>query len=206
MKALILAGGRGTRLRPLTHTNNKHALPIANKPMIMYPFMSLVDAGIKEIAVLVNETRQAIEDILGDGSKWGVKVTYIYQDHPGGLAHGLSLSEDFMGESPFIMVCGDNMIQESLLPHIKHFQKNNLNGMILGIKVPVEMHSRCGMATVDEDSTNVIRYVEKPGVVDMSELYNPSTSYAVTGFYFLIITFFNVLREKNRYNRLHVEN
>lgn len=184
MKALILAGGRGTRLRPLTHSNNKHALLIANKPMLMYPFLSAVEAGIKEIAIVVNETKGEIEEILGDGSKWGVKVDYLFQDKPGGLAHALSLAEDYMAGSRFVMILGDNLIQESLLPHVEYFNDNDLDGLVLGIRVPVAEHPRCGMATINEADQTVIRYVEKPGLVDLSPLYNPDTSYAMTGFYF----------------------
>lgn len=183
-KALILAGGRGTRLRPLTHTNNKHALLIGNRPMIMYPFLSAVDAGIEDIAIIVNETRAEIESILGDGSKWGVKVDYLYQDNPGGLAHALSLAEDYMAGSRFVMILGDNLIQESLAPHVKYFNDNHLDGLVLGITVPVSEHPRCGMATINQADNTVVRYVEKPGVVDMSPLYNPESSYAMTGFYF----------------------
>jgi len=112
MKAILLSGGRGTRLQPLTHTNNKHVIPLANKPLIMYPFQNILDAGIKEIAVIVNETKPEIEKILGDGSEWGVKVTYIVQDNPGGLAHAMSLGEEFVGEDKFIMVLGDNMLEK----------------------------------------------------------------------------------------------
>lgn len=184
MKAIILSGGRGTRLRPLTHTQNKQAIPIANKPMILYPFESIVNAGIKEIGIIVNETREEIENILGDGSKWGVKITYIFQDHPGGLAHALSLAEDFIGDSRFVMVLGDNLMQDDLKTYVNKFNNEQLDGMILGIKVPLEEHKRYGMATLDKDQKYLLRYIEKPGVVDDSPLYNPETSYAVPGFYF----------------------
>jgi glucose-1-phosphate thymidylyltransferase len=182
MKAILLTGGRGTRLRPLTHTKNKHALPIANKPLILYPFMNIVEAGIKEIGVIVNETRPEIEAILGNGEKWDVRITYIFQDHPGGLAHALSLCEDFIGEDKFIMVLGDNMLQNGFKKEVQAFAKSKANGHLLGVKVPLDMHKRLGMATV-YDSHEVLVYLEKPGVVDKSDLYNPEKSYAVSGYY-----------------------
>jgi glucose-1-phosphate thymidylyltransferase len=183
MKAILLTGGRGTRLRPLTHTKNKHALPIANKPLIMYPFMDIVEAGIKEIGVIVNETREEIEAILGDGSQWGVKVTYIFQDRPGGLAHALSLGEEFVGKSKFVMVLGDNMLQKGIKKYVDTFQNSQAHAHLLGIKVPITEHKRLGMATIN-DKNEVVAYIEKPGVVDKSDLYIPEKSYAVPGFYF----------------------
>ena len=183
MKAILLAGGRGTRLRPLTHTSNKHALLIANKPLIMYPFESILEAGIKDIAVIVNETRAEIEAILGDGSKWGVKIIYIFQEKPLGLAQPINLAEKFIGNSKFVVVLGDNMLQNGIKKEVEYFEKSNLNGHLLGIKVPIAEHPRLGMATLKKEGF-LARYIEKPGVVDESKLYNPKRSYAVTGFYF----------------------
>jgi len=197
MKAILLTGGRGTRLRPLTHTNNKHCLPIANKPLIMYPFMNIVDSGIKEIGVVVNETRDEIEKILGDGSKWGVKITYIFQDEPKGLAHALSLGEKFIGKDDFVMVLGDNMLQGDLKEYISKFDTKKFSGFILGRLVPVKDHKRFGMATLNE-SGEVVRYVEKPGVVDMSDLYDPNNSFAVAGFYFFTHEVFKCFTGKDK--------
>lgn len=197
MKALLLAGGRGTRMKPLTHTRNKHAIPIANKSLILYPFEMIVEAGIKDIAVIVNETREEIEDIIGDGSDWGVKVTYIFQDWPGGLAHALSLSERFMGRSKFVMVLGDNILEKGIVKYVEYFKKDKVNGHILGVKVPVAEHKRFGMATIDENS-EVLRYIEKPGVVEHSKLYNPKKSYAVPGFYFYDSNVFKCFKGKGK--------
>lgn len=183
MKAILLTGGRGTRLRPLTHTKNKQVIPIANQPLLMYPFMNIVEAGIKEIAIIVNETKPEIENILGDGSKWGVKLTYITQKSPDGLAHALSLAEDFVGKDKVVMALGDNMLQGNLKEYVNKFENSDFNGYVLARKVSQEDAKRLGMATIDE-SGHMLRYIEKPGIVDMSPLYNYDRSFGVTGFYF----------------------
>lgn len=197
MKALLLAGGRGTRMKPLTHTSNKHAIPLANKPLILYPFEMIVNSGIKEIAVVVNETKPEIEAILGDGSKWGVKVTYLFQDKPGGLAHALSLAEDYMGDAKFVMVLGDNILEKGITENVKRFSKSKSNGHVLGVKTPIEDHRRLGVATVDKNN-EVIVYIEKPGVVEHDERYNPDSSYAVPGFYFFDKNVFGCFKGKNK--------
>lgn len=183
MKALLLAGGRGTRMRPLTHTKNKHAIPIANKPLIEYPIEMILEAGIRELFVVVNETKPEIEEILGDGSRWGAKITYLFQDHPGGLAHALGLAEGHIGEGKFVMVLGDNILEKGIKKHVSEFENSDASGHILGVKVPIDEHKRFGMATVNKNNELLV-YLEKPGVVDHSDLYNPNMSYAVPGFYF----------------------
>jgi glucose-1-phosphate thymidylyltransferase len=197
MKALLLAGGRGTRMRPLTHTSNKHAIPIANKPLILYPFEMIVEAGIKDIAIIVNETREEIENIIGDGSKWKVKVSYIFQDKAQGLAHALSLAEDFMGKSKFVMVLGDNILEEGITKYVVNFKKSKVNGHILGVKVPISEHKRFGVATTN-NKLEVLAYIEKPGIVDKSRLYKPKSSYAVPGFYFLDHNVFKCFKGKDK--------
>jgi len=198
MKSLLLAGGRGTRMKPLTHTSNKHAIPIANKPLILYPFEMIVKSGIKEIGVIVNETKDEIEEILGNGKDWGVKITYIFQDKPKGLAHALSLSEEFMGDSKFVMVLGDNILEKGINQYVEEFEKNNnFNAGLLGVKVPEKDHKRYGMATIGKDE-KVLRYIEKPGIVDNSKLYNPKKSYAVSGFYFFDKNVFKCFKGKGK--------
>lgn len=110
----------------------------------------------------MNETRKEIEEVLGNGKKWGVKVTYIFQDYPGGLAHALSLSEKFMGDDKFIMVLGDNILENGLNSYVKYFEKSNVNGHILGVKVPEKEHKRFGTATIAKKGNEVLRYIEKP--------------------------------------------
>lgn len=197
MKAILLTGGRGTRLRPLTHTKNKQVLPIANKPLLMYPFMNIVEAGIEEIGIIVNETRSEIEAILGDGSKWGVKLTYILQKSPDGLAQALSLSEEFVGKDKVVMVLGDNMLQGNLKKYVEKFNASDMNGFVLGRKVDKADSKRLGMATMDENNL-MIRYVEKPGIVDMSPIYNYERSYGVTGFYFFDYNVFECFYGKDK--------
>mgnify|MGYP000720785761 CR=1 FL=1 len=189
MKALLLAGGRGTRLRPLTHSNNKHAIPIANKPLIMYPFQNIVDAGIEEIGIVVNETRHEIETILGDGSRWGVKITYIFQDHPGGLAHALSLAKDFMKDEKFVMVLGDNMLEKGFKDSFTKFLRSGLNGMVLGVKYPREELKRLGCAVTKNGLLK--KYVEKPE-------NPPDNCYGVPGFYFFDKNVFKCFKGKDK--------
>lgn len=109
MKALIASGGRGTRLRPLTHTQNKHLIPIANKPMLHYAIETIAKAGIKEIGIVHNADSDEVPKAIGDGSRWGVKITYIPQEAPLGLAHVVKIAEDFIGSDKFVFYLGDNM-------------------------------------------------------------------------------------------------
>ena len=111
MKGLILSGGRRTRLRPLTYTSAKQLVPIANKPVLFYGIEAMVQAGIREIGIVVGDTRQEIKDAVGDGSRFGVSVTYIEQEAPLGLAHAVLVSEPFLGNDAFCMYLGDNLIR-----------------------------------------------------------------------------------------------
>ncbi len=114
MKGLLLAGGHGTRLRPLTYTGNKHMLPIANKPMLMYGFDQMRASGIKEIGVVLGPIQEGIVDALGDGGRFGVRITYIDQPEPKGIAHAVLISRDFVGSDPFVVHLGDNLLKESI--------------------------------------------------------------------------------------------
>jgi len=160
MKAIIAAGGKGTRLRPLTFTSNKHLLPIANKPLLLYPFESIIKAGIKKIGIIVNETRPAIENLLGNGSKWKVKVTYINQPEPKGLAHVVKISQKFLGKSPFIYHLGDNIFTNNGIEKpIQIFKTKGSDALATMVK-----HSenyRLGVPFFDSKG-KLIRIVEKP--------------------------------------------
>src|SRR5215212_9161795 len=114
MKGLILAGGHGTRLRPLTFTGNKHMIPIANKPMILYGLEHLSKAGIEEIGIILGPIREGVRETIGDGSKFGVKITYIDQPDPKGLAHAVLVAQDFLKNDPFIMYLGDNLLKQGV--------------------------------------------------------------------------------------------
>ena len=110
MKALIASGGRGTRLRPITHTRNKHLIPIANKPILHYAIEAAVGAGITDIIIVVNADSDEVPAAIGDGSNWGVRVTYVRQQSPGGLAQVVALAEPSIGKDRFIFYLGDNMV------------------------------------------------------------------------------------------------
>ncbi len=172
MKAIILCAGKGTRLRPLTFTNAKQLIPVANKPVILYSIEKILAAGISEIGMIVNpENAFAFKETLGDGANFGVHLTYIVQEEPKGLAHAVKLSKDFIGSDKFLMYLGDNMIQEDLSKFVNNFSESDLNASIL--LTPVEDPSRFGIAVVDGDT--VVKVVEKP--------QNPPSNLAIIGVY-----------------------
>jgi len=159
MKAIIAAGGKGTRLYPLTFTSNKHMLPIANKPLLLYPFEDIVSLGIKEIGIIVNETRPDIEKLIGDGSDWGVKVTYIDQPVALGLAHVVKISEKFIDGDSFVYHLGDNIFTQGIKRPFQKFKDSKADAML----TMIEHHEnyRLGVPFFDEDN-NLVQVVEKP--------------------------------------------
>tara|TARA_B100000131_G_scaffold89957_1_gene86639 strand:- start:12062 stop:13138 length:1077 start_codon:yes stop_codon:yes gene_type:complete len=177
VKGLILSGGAGTRLRPITHTNAKQLVPIANKPILFYGIESLVEAGIKEIGIIIGETGEEVRQIVGDGSLWGVNITYIPQEAPLGLAHCVLIAEDFLGDDNFVMYLGDNMlerkIEELVLDFESVYSSDSLACRIL-LK-EVENPSTFGVATIDHDG-HVKELVEKPS--------EPKSNLALVGIYF----------------------
>ncbi len=158
MKGLILSGGRGTRLRPLTHTSAKQLVPIANKPILFYGIESLAQAGIKEIGIIVGDTKKEIMAAVGDGSKWGVKVTYIEQDEPLGLAHAVLTAEDFIKDSSFVMYLGDNLITSGVTEFVAEFEKYKPNAQLL--LAQVDKPEQFGVAVLKDGK--VVKLVEKP--------------------------------------------
>ena len=135
MKALIASGGRGTRLRPITHTQNKHLIPIANKPILHYAIEAATSAGIEEIAIVHNADSDEVPKAIGNGSRWGARITYIPQLTPGGLSQVVALSEKFMGKDKFIFYLGDNMVVGGVKRFVDEFQKSGCNCFLTLAKV-----------------------------------------------------------------------
>src|ERR1700752_508475 len=124
LKGLILSGGKGTRLRPITHTSAKQLVPVANKPVLFYGLEAIAAAGVTDVGIVVGDTAPAIEEAVGDGSKFGIKVTYIRQQAPLGLAHAVLVARDFLGEDDFVMYLGDNLLKQSLKDFVDKFEED----------------------------------------------------------------------------------
>ncbi len=171
MKALIASGGRGTRLRPLTHTKNKHLLPIANKPILHYAIEATVEAGIRQIGIVYNADSNEVRQAIGNGKQWGVKITYIPQQTPMGLAHVVKISEKFIGKDDFIFYLGDNMVVGGIRRFIDEFEKSKCNCFLTLAKV--KDPERFGVPEIRKGK--IIRVEEKPK--------KPKSQYAVAGIY-----------------------
>src|SRR5665647_1044829 len=135
MKGLVLSGGAGTRLRPITHTSAKQLVPVANKPVLFYGLEAMRAAGITEVGIVVGDTRAEIEAAVGDGSRFGLAVTYIPQEAPLGLAHAVLIAEAFLGAEPFVMYLGDNLLKEGIAPFVHAFEQSAPDALILLQKV-----------------------------------------------------------------------
>jgi len=182
MKGVILHGGHGTRLRPLTHTGPKQLLPIANKPMSQYALEDLHKAGIKEIAIIIGDVYpEKVNEFYGDGTKFGVKITYVYQDEPKGISHAIRLCKDFVGDDKFVVYLGDNILRKDLVDYTKKFYSSNNDAMILLCEV--DEPSRFGIAEVSNNK--LIKAVEKPK--------NPNSNLAIIGIYFLTPKIFDII-------------
>ncbi|WDL95162.1 sugar phosphate nucleotidyltransferase [Alicyclobacillus sp. ALC3] len=172
MKGVILAGGTGTRLAPLTHLFNKHLLPVGRYPMIVHPFMQMVNSGVQDVLVVTSpDTVGFLARLIGDGHRQGVQVSYRVQEHPGGIAHGLALARDFVGEHPCLVILGDNILTDNLKPYVESFRAAP-QGAHIFVKA-VDDPTRYGVAEVR--GNQVTRIVEKPK--------QPKSNYAVTGIY-----------------------
>jgi glucose-1-phosphate thymidylyltransferase len=183
LKGLILSGGAGTRLRPITHTSAKQLVPVANKPVLFYGIEALVDAGVKEIGIIIApETGDEIRAAAGDGSKFGAEITYIVQDEPAGLAHAVLTAEEFIGGSPFVMYLGDNLLADGLRGLVATFRESEPDALIL--LTPVSDPSSYGVAELDGE--RVVRLVEKPK--------DPPSNLALVGVYLFGSSIFDAAR------------
>ena len=172
MKAIILCAGKGTRLRPLTHTTAKHLIPVANKPVLFYSLETIRKAGITDVALIVSPMNEGpFKELIGSGEKFGMKIEYVVQEEPKGLAHAVWVARDFLNDDDFLMYLGDNLIMEDLKPFIDDFEKSGVDASIL--LTPVDDPRRFGVAVVEGE--RVIRVVEKPK--------DPPSNLAIVGVY-----------------------
>ena len=174
MKALILSGGHGTRLRPLTYSQQKQLIPVANKPVLFYAIEDVIEAGIRDIGIIVGPNKdQVIEAVKS--VNWNANIEFIYQGDPLGIAHAIKVAQYWIGNSDFVVYLGDNILREGIVKHLKHFKKENFEASILLCEVPNPQ--RFGVAELSEDGKMIKRLIEKPKI--------PPSNLALVGIYFL---------------------
>src|SRR3954471_17818910 len=172
LKGLILSGGRGTRLRPITHTSAKQLVPVANRPVLFYGIQAMADAGIEEVGIIIApETGDEIREAAGDGSQFGVRITYIVQDEPAGLAHAVLTAEPFLGSDAFVMYLGDNLLQGGIEDLVSAFEANSPDALILLTPVPDPEH----YGAAELEGARVVAQAENPP--------EPRTNLALVGVY-----------------------
>ncbi len=182
MKGIILHGGHGTRLRPLTHTGPKQLLPIANKPMSQYCVESLRDAGITEIGIIIGGIgSDKVKEFYGDGKDFGVKFTYFQQEQPKGISHAINLCKEFVGNEKFVVFLGDNIIQKSIKEYVNEFATSDVSASVL----LCEVHNPSSFGIAELENDKIVKIVEKPK--------EPKSNLAVTGIYFLTPLIFEII-------------
>lgn len=181
MKGLILAGGKGTRLRPITHTSAKQLLPVANKPILFYAIEAVAEAGIDEIGIIVGDTADAVREACGDGNQWGVELTYIPQEEPLGLAHCVLIAQDFLGDDDFVLYLGDNLFEQGLDGFVQRFSEARESTSVDPAAAPPDVWvllasvpnpQQFGVAELGDDG-QIMHIVEKPS--------DPPTNLAMVG-------------------------
>jgi glucose-1-phosphate thymidylyltransferase len=186
MRGLILSGGHGTRLRPLTHTGPKQLIPIANKANILYCLEDLRDAGIKDVGIILGDNMpEKVKELLGNGSKWGVKITYIVQGAPKGIAHAIHCAKKFMKDDPFVVYLGDNLIAGGIKDLVTTFRAEHADGAVALCKV--KDPNRFGVAELDKNG-RIIGAVEKPKV--------PKSDLAIIGIYIFTKPVFKIIEHQ----------
>lgn len=173
MKALILSGGHGTRLRPLTYSQQKQLIPVANKPVLFYAIEDVIEAGIKEIGIIVGPNAEQVKETVLSRD-WDAQIEFIYQGEPKGLAHAILVARDFLGDDDFVMYLGDNILKEGIVEHLRYFKEGNFDASILLQEVPNPQ--QFGVAELSEDGKTIKRLIEKPK--------NPPSNLALVGIYF----------------------
>lgn len=182
MKGLILAGGHGTRLRPLTYSRQKQLLPVADKDIIFYLIEDLVSCGIRDIGIVIGPNKEQVQSEIGDGSRWGIKINYIFQNEPKGLAHAVMISQEFIQDSEFIMCLGDNIFSHSIKEFIDSFTNSEAEASIL--LTHVKHPEQFGLAYLNEDQT-INKLVEKPE--------HPESDLGIVGVYAFKNSIFEVI-------------
>jgi len=187
VKGIILHGGRGTRLRPLTHTGPKQLIPVANKPISQYVLEDLRNSAISDIMIILGETNpEKVQQYYSDGRDFDVRISYIHQGIPKGIAHAIGLCEDYVGDEPFVVYLGDNLLKGGIESFTQHFKNSNQDAMVLLCEV--EEPQRFGVAKFDEKG-NLIKLIEKPK--------KPPSNYALTGIYFFQPIIFGMIKQLN---------
>jgi glucose-1-phosphate thymidylyltransferase len=196
MKGIILAGGTGSRLLPLTKVTNKHLLPIGKKPMIFYPIESMVEAGITDIMIISGTSHMgSIFELLGSGKLFSCKFTYRVQDTPNGIGGALNLCKDFIGNSPCLVILGDNIFDQNLTKYVKEYKEKIKEGCMLFLRKVNDPH-RYGVATFNKNN-QLVKITEKPEV--------PDSNYCITGIYIYDSNVFDIIKKVNPSKRKEIE-